>query len=125
MQITEVTYADAIPIDSYGPGFFRIGGEVIRGGALIHPKGAQSWSGYSDVQSVLALKDAIDFVLMGTGETMAPVNAEFRAALEAAGIGVEPMASPSACRTYNVLVSEGRRVAAVLLPVAETEADNA
>jgi uncharacterized protein len=41
----------------------------------------------------------------------------FRAALEGAGMGVEAMASPAACRTYNVLLSEGRRVALALLPV--------
>jgi uncharacterized protein len=117
MQMTEVTYADAIPIDSYGPGFFRIGGEVIEGGAVIHAKGARSWAGYGDVQAVLALAREIDFILLGTGAAMTPVPADFRETLEAAGIGVEPMASPSACRTYNVLVSEGRRVAAVVLPV--------
>ncbi|WP_412550301.1 Mth938-like domain-containing protein [Shimia sp. MIT910701] len=120
MQMTEVTYEDAIPIDSYGPGFFRIGGEIIKGGAIIHSKGARSWAGYEDVESVLALKDEIDFVLMGTGTNMAPVHSAFRETVEAAGIGVEPMASPSACRTYNVLVSEGRRVAAVMLPVEDT-----
>jgi uncharacterized protein len=38
-----------------------------------------------------------------------------RAALEAAGIGVETMATPSACRTYNVLLAEDRRVAAALV----------
>ncbi len=119
MQMTEVTYADAIPIDSYGTGFFRIGGEVIKGGAIIHAKGARSWGGYDDVNSVLTLKDEIDFILMGTGTNMAPVESAFRQTLEAAGIGVEPMASPSACRTYNVLVSEGRRVAAVMLPVED------
>jgi len=119
MQMTEVTYADAIPIDSYGPGFFRIGGEVITGGAIIHAKGAHSWSGYEDVNSVLALKEEVDFILMGTGANMTPVQSVFRQALEAAGIGIEAMASPTACRTYNVLVSEGRRVAAVLLPVPE------
>jgi uncharacterized protein len=40
-----------------------------------------------------------------------------RAALEAAGAGVDLMATPSACRTYNVLLAEGRRVAAALMPV--------
>ena len=119
MQMTEVTYADAIPIDSYGTGFFRIGGEVIKGGAIIHAKGARSWAGYDDVDAVLALKGEIDFILMGTGANMAPVKSAFCQTLEEAGIGVEPMASPSACRTYNVLVSEGRRVAAVMLPVED------
>lgn len=117
MQLTEVTYSDAIPIDSYGPGFFRIDGKVIKGAAIIHAQGASSWRGYDDLEMVLALKDQIDFILMGTGAAMMPVPRAVRDTLEGAGIGVEPMASSTACRTYNVLVSEGRRVAAVLLPV--------
>jgi uncharacterized protein len=51
---------------------------------------------------------------------MAPPPEGFAAArsrLEAAGPGVELMATPSACRTYNVLLAEGRRVAAALMPV--------
>ena len=43
--------------------------------------------------------------------------AGLRATLEDAGLGVEVMNSPAACRTFNVLLSEGRRVAAALLPV--------
>jgi len=43
--------------------------------------------------------------------------AGMRAALEAAGSGAELMSTPSACRTYNVLLAEGRRVAAALMPV--------
>ena len=117
MQLTEITYAEALPIESYGPGFFRIDGQVIEGGAMIHAAGARSWGGYEDNATVLAMQGEIDFILLGTGEKMAPVPTPFREALEAAGIGVEPMASPSACRTYNVLVSEGRRVAAVVLPL--------
>ena len=117
MQLTEITYSEALPIESYGPGFFRIDGKVIEGGALIHAAGARSWGGYEDTETVLAMRGAIDFVLLGTGAQMAPVPAAFRQVLEEAGIGVEPMASPSACRTYNVLVSEGRRVAAVLVPL--------
>ncbi|MBR9842903.1 MAG: hypothetical protein GYB25_07070 [Rhodobacteraceae bacterium] len=118
MKMTEVQYPEAVPIEGYGPGFFRIGGEIIEGGAIIHAQGAQSWAGYGDAAAVLVLQGAVDFILMGTGETMAPVPAAFREALEEVGIGVEPMASASACRTYNVLVAEGRRVAAVVLPVA-------
>lgn len=117
MLINEVTYEDAVPIDGYGPGFFRINSEVIHGPAIITSTGARSWSGYDDVAAVLALRGEVDFILMGTGANMEPVDKAFREALEEAGIGVEPMASSSACRTYNVLVSEGRRVAAVVLPV--------
>ena len=115
MELTEVSYGEAIPIDSYGPGFFRVGGTVIQGAALIHAVGACSWSGYEDVDAILALKGQIDFILLGTGAQMTPIPAAFRQALEAADIGIEPMASATACRTYNVLVSEGRRVAAAVL----------
>ncbi|MCW8843091.1 MAG: Mth938-like domain-containing protein [Rhodobacteraceae bacterium] len=118
MKMTEVHYAEAKPIEGYGPGFFRIGGEIIEGGAIMHATGARSWAGYDDLAAVLALGGQVDFILLGTGESMAPVPSAFRDALEEAGIGVEPMASASACRTYNVLVAEGRRVAAVVLPVA-------
>lgn len=117
MNLTEILYSEALPIESYGPGFFRIDGKIIEGGAIIHAKGARSWAGTQDTQAVIDLKADVDFILFGTGEQMTPVPAAFRQAVEEAGIGVEPMASPSACRTYNVLVSEGRRVAAVLLPL--------
>lgn len=116
MHLHEITYADAVPIDSYGPGFFRVNNTVIQGGALIHAKGARSWGGFEDLQTVLAMKSEIDFVVLGTGATMVLAPSAFRSALETAGIGIEPMATPTACRTYNVLVSEGRRVAAVLIP---------
>jgi uncharacterized protein len=56
-------------------------------------------------------------LFVGTGAEIAHVPPAFRAALEAAGPGVEAMASPAACRTYNVLLSEGRRVGLALLPV--------
>lgn len=117
MRMNEVSYTDARPIDGYGPGFFRIAGEVIEGAALVHPKGAQGWGGFDDLQAILAMADQLDVVFVGTGAEIAPVSPAFRDALEEAGIGVELMASPPACRTYNVLLSEGRRIAAALLPV--------
>ena len=117
MQLTEITYPDARPIEGYGPGFFRIAGQVIHGAALIQSTGAQGWGGFDDTAAIIALKDAIDVVFVGTGAEVAHLPAAFREAIEAAGIGVEGMSSPAACRTYNVLLSEGRRVAAALLPV--------
>ena len=56
-------------------------------------------------------------LFVGTGREISHIPADFRAALEAEGLGVEVMSSPSACRTYNVLLSEERRVAAALLSV--------
>ncbi|THD84412.1 hypothetical protein E7811_01275 [Aliigemmobacter aestuarii] len=117
MRLTEITYDKAQPIDGYGPGFFRIGGQVLRGACLITPWDAGPWAGFADTEAPLALAGRIDVLFLGTGAEIAHPPAAFREALEAAGIGVEPMNSPAACRTYNVLLSEGRRIAAALLPV--------
>jgi uncharacterized protein len=115
MRITEVDFGTGTPIDGYGAGFFRVGGAVVQGAALVLPGGAASWGGYGDIEPILAAVDRIDILILGTGAEIAHPPAAFRAALETAGIGVEPMASPAACRTYNVLLSEGRRVGAALL----------
>ncbi|KNG95373.1 Mth938-like domain-containing protein [Pseudaestuariivita atlantica] len=117
MRLNEIDYNDAQPIDGYGPGFFRIGGEVYEGAQVVAPSGTRGWGGYGDIDAVLALKEHVDVVFIGTGAEIAHPPASFREAMEGAGLGIEMMNSPSACRTYNILLSEGRRVAAALLPV--------
>lgn len=117
MRLTEIEYGQAKPVEGYGPGFFRIGGHVLRGACLITPWDAGPWGGFADTAVPLALAGRIDVLLLGTGAAIAYPPAAFRQALEAAGIGVEPMSSPAACRTYNVLLGEGRRIATALLPV--------
>lgn len=117
MRLNEMVFTDVQPIDGYGPGFFRIGGEAIDAPICVSPKGVQAWGGYADTATLLALKDEIDVLFIGTGGETAHVPKDFRAALEETGIGVEAMNSPAAARTYNVLISEGRRVAAALLGV--------
>ncbi|MCA3443124.1 MAG: Mth938-like domain-containing protein [Rhodobacter sp.] len=117
MRLTEITFAEAKPIDGYGPGFFRVGGRVMQGAVLVSPWSSQGWGGLEDTATLLALADRIDVLFVGTGAEIAHVPAGFRRILEEAGIGVEVMNSPAACRTYNVLLSEGRLIAVALLPV--------
>ncbi len=117
MRLNEIEYNDAVPIDGYGPGFFRIGGQVVEGPVIVLPSGVKSWGGYDDTATILEQTDHVDVLFVGTGAEIAHAPADFRKALEDAGIGVEVMASPAACRTYNVLLSEGRRIAVALLPV--------
>ncbi len=117
MQISEIHYENATPIDGYGPGFYRIGGQVIKGAVLTRLAGSDPWGGYDDVTSLLAIADEVDVLLVGTGAEIAHIPPDLRAALEEAGMGVEIMSSPAACRTYNVLLSEGRRIALALIPV--------
>ena len=116
MRLNEVNYDTAPPIEGYGPGFFRIGGEVLHGARLLGPDLNAAWDGTSP-DAALALAGKIDVLLLGLGPEISAPPAAFVEALEAAGIGVEFMATPPACRTYNVLLGEGRRIAAALLPV--------
>ncbi len=117
MRLNEIRYTDALPVEGYGPGFFRIGGTVHHGAVAVLPTGVVSWGGYDDAATLVAAASGIDVLFVGTGAEIAHVPGPFRAVLEEAGLGVEAMASPAACRTYNVLLSEGRRVALALLPV--------
>lgn len=117
IRLTEVTFDSARPIDGYGPGFFRAGGEVIQGAVLVTARSAISWGGYDDLEPLTALEGEVDVLLLGTGRSIARAPAALTAALGPLGIGVEAMDSPAAARTYNVLLSEGRRIAAALLPV--------
>ncbi len=117
MRLNEVSYGKAMPVEGYGPGFFRIGGTVWQGPVLTHAEGTRAWDGLSDMAPLEALSDAIDVLFIGMGAEIAALPAEVRTRLEKAGLGVEVMASPAAARTYNVLLGEGRRVALALLPV--------
>ena len=117
MRLTEISYSDAVPVDGYGPGFFRIGGRVHHGAVVLLPSGVDAWGGFDDAETLLAASGAIDVLFVGTGAEIAHLPGALRARLEAAGIGVETMNSPAACRSYNVLLSEGRRVGLALLPV--------
>ena len=117
MRLNEITYTDAKPVEGYGPGFFRIGGEVVKSALLTGPTGTGPWGGYDDPEALLALAGQVDVLFLGTGGEIAHMPADLRARLEEAGLGVEVMSSPSAARTYNVLLSEGRRIALAALPV--------
>ncbi|MCC5989825.1 MAG: Mth938-like domain-containing protein [Pararhodobacter sp.] len=117
MRLNEIDFGEAQPIEGYGPGFFRLAGEAHEAPVLIAPGHVQPWGGYEDGETLLALAGQVDVLFIGTGPEIAPLPGALRERLEAAGLGVEIMASPAACRTYNVLLSEGRRIAVALLPV--------
>ena len=58
-----------------------------------------------------------EVVLIGTGARHVFPRADLFSPLYRDGIGVEIMSTPAACRTYNILSAEGRRVVALLLPI--------
>jgi uncharacterized protein len=117
MQLNEITYDGPRPIDAYGPGFFRVGGALQNGPLGLLPDRVFAWGGLEDVSDFIAARADFDVLFIGMGAEIAPLPADLRAQLDNAGVGVEIMGTASACRTYNILLSEGRRVAAALLPV--------
>ena len=117
MRLNEITYSDAQPVEGYGPGFFRVGGKPIDGPLCLSLRGTEAWGGLDDVETLTRLTGDVDVLFVGTGTEIRHLPDTLRTRLEAAGLGVEVMNSPAACRTYNVLLSEGRRVALAVLPV--------
>lgn len=124
MRMIEIDFEARPPIDSYGGGGFRIAGEK-RFGSLLHlPSGLYEWPVALPAQAtpeafaaVLAEAGAIDVVLVGMGPDIAPLPGPAREAFEAAALGFETMSTAAACRTFNVLLAENRRVAAALIAV--------
>ena len=116
---------NAPTIDAYGGGGFRLAGERHEGSVLIVQDEPRSWGvtamadlTLADLAPVLAAGAAdVEFVLLGTGARNALPPREVREGLRAAGIGLEFMDTPAAARLYNLLTSEGRRLAAALIAV--------
>ena len=119
MQLTRDTAAAHL-IHSYEPGRIRIGERWLAGNLIVSPEQLiEDWRvaapadvTLADLEPALALQPEI--VLLGTGATLHWPEADLMSALAARGVGLEIMSTPAACRTFNVLVHERRRVAAAL-----------
>ena len=116
---------DAPSIDGYGAGGFRLSGEWHAGSLLVVADEARAWpvAALADLtveslEPILAAgRGEVEFLLLGVGARNAQPPRAVRDALALAGIGLEFMDTPAAARLYNVLTSEGRRVAAALIAV--------
>ena len=116
---------DAPTIDAYGDGGFRLAGQRHEGSVLILADQARSWHvaamanlTLADLQAVLDAGPAdVEFLLLGTGLRNALPPREIREGLRAAGIGLEFMDTAAAAKLYNLLTSEGRKLAAALIAV--------
>ena len=124
MRPAEARYPQQVPIEAYGNGGFRFAGMSHRGSLLCLPSGLYEWDA-SDVgllapqhfQRVFAQASQIGFLLLGVGRTVARPEGSVVKAFADAGIGLEVMDTGAAARTYNVLLAEGRPLAAALLAV--------
>jgi uncharacterized protein len=121
MQVTERAPGDRQFIESYGPGRFTVSGVVHRGSILVFSDRTEAWpvAVFADLTAEdlrAAMADTgVDFILLGCGpKAQFPARA-VRDAARAAGVALEPMDTGAACRTFNVLILEERRVAAALI----------
>jgi uncharacterized protein len=117
MELNEIKFIGQPPVDSYGPGFFRISNEIVEGGLMLTVDGVAAWAGLDDLQPLMDVANKADVVFIGMGADIAPLPKGVAAKLEEARVPYEVMNSASACRTYNILLSEERRVALAVLPV--------
>ncbi|HEV2531259.1 Mth938-like domain-containing protein [Phenylobacterium sp.] len=112
-------------IDSYGGGGFRLSGQWHAGSLLIVGDEARAWPVTSLAEVTRetlspvfeAGRAEVEFLLLGVGAVGALPSKAVREGLLAAGMGLEFMDTAAAARLYNVLTSEGRRLAAALIAV--------
>lgn len=127
MDLTRIAPTDRQHIQKYTNDGFTVSGVVYSGPVLVFPKGSQSWGVkdpgalcQADFTNVIEASGDIDLCLLGCGVRMTLVPSDLKKALREAGIGIEPMDTGAACRTFNVLLAEGRAVMAALLPPGQT-----
>ncbi|HTX24983.1 MAG TPA: MTH938/NDUFAF3 family protein [Steroidobacteraceae bacterium] len=120
MKLTRDSRADVNLIRGYAPGAVRVGERlvsahcIVAADALITDWDAPSAASLAapHLERIFALNPEV--VLLGTGPKQTFPSAEVRAAFAARGIALETMDLGAACRTYNILVQEERRVVAML-----------
>lgn len=122
MDITPLLPKGKHVITGYGGGNFRINGIVHTTSLLILPGGVFEWKiaanqtiTLESLQAVIDGESEIELLLIGCAKNQMLLPPKIKMALKEAGIALEIMDTGAACRTFNVLISEGRRVAAALV----------
>jgi len=107
-------------IRGYSDSEVRIGVHTVRGSCIVAADTLiTQWEPQSFAQLEAAHLEALlalnpELVVLGSGPTQQFARGEIRALLSSRGVGLEVMQLGAACRTFNVLVQEERRVAAGL-----------
>lgn len=105
----------------YGTGYVLVNGVRYESSLLVMPDtpvadwGMRDVAGMSPEQVGLLAALDVEVLLIGTGERLSFPAPGLLQPLAKAGIGVEIMDTPAACRTYNILMGEGRKVAAAII----------
>ena len=124
MQLQDIHFAGQNLIDAYGDMGFRMGDRRIEGSILILPGVVKSLDDSAQIEfdlnnlaSVFSMLEEIEIMILGTGKTQKFPSLELKKPFLEKNIALEAMDTGAACRTYNILVSEDRRVAAALIAI--------
>lgn len=131
MDVTPLIPEGRQIIQRYSHGRFKISGHEYDTPVIVLPDAVIEWQvsaapdelGAASFAQAEKMAGELDVVLVGTGAQMIFMPPGLRQSLKDRGISIDVMDTGAACRTYNVLMAEGRRVAALLLPVKENEND--
>jgi uncharacterized protein len=124
MDLTPVPTAGRQIIERYAASGFRVSGVIYHGPILVFPDLTVAWDAASarditwETLAPVIEHGGVEILLLGLGRSTSAVPAVLRTKLRTAGVALEAMDTGAACRTYNVLVAEDRRVAAALIPPA-------
>ncbi len=109
-------------VTAYGPGFIEINAQRHTRAILCSPDqpvvhfAVERFDDLAPEHLADLLARQPELVLLGTGAKQRFLHPRLTRVLSAAGVGVEAMTTQAACRTYNILMTEGRRVLAIFLP---------
>src|SRR5262249_20267545 len=120
MDVTPLIPAGRQVIESYGAAGFRVSGVAHAGSIFVFAEETLGWNvthpGDLAVESFAPVVGrGIEILLLGCGRQIAPIPAALRQDLPGRGTVADVMDTGAACRTYNILLAEERRVAAALI----------
>ncbi len=122
VDITSLNSQALSLIESYTGGGFKISGEFYQGSILIIEGEVIAWEvkSFADLSvGTLSplLRSSAELCFLGCGIEMLRPSTELRQAFESASVGLDFMATPAACRSYNIAIGEERRTAAALIAI--------
>jgi len=126
MDLSNTDFSGPPPIDAYGDGGFRLDKKRVEGSMILLPQaGMFPWKITTPGEmlpatfdQLVGAADSFDLILIGTGDQIALPPRETRTFLSDIPLKFDVMDTGAACRTYNILLGENRRVAAALLAVS-------
>lgn len=119
VDVTPLLRPDQKIIQSYAGGKFKVSGQVYAHAVIVGVDFVKEWtpSAALDPADFSFLSNQIDVLLIGTGPSAGFMLPALRQKFREQGLPVDVMDTGAACRTFNVLTAEGRRVAAALMVV--------